>query len=116
MPALTPAGALDEFGQMIREARDARGWSQKELADNAGIAQSVISALELGNREDGRFKVILDLARVLKLDPEVLAAAAVRRAKQHGTPSVADAIAPHATAPVDTDLVPAKPDSVRGAA
>jgi predicted nucleotidyltransferase/DNA-binding XRE family transcriptional regulator len=40
-------------GAVLREARQAAGLSQAELARRAGVAQSVISAYENGRREPG---------------------------------------------------------------
>jgi transcriptional regulator with XRE-family HTH domain len=88
MPALTPADALDEFGSLMRAARDAKGWSQRELASQTGIAQSEVSALEAGTRRDIRASTVARLARHLSLDPRQLAAAAVKRAGTHDTPRI----------------------------
>src|SRR5674476_1412843 len=36
------------FGATIRTGRIARGWTQRQLADRAGVPQSVVSAVETG--------------------------------------------------------------------
>lgn len=40
--------ALRRFGRAVGEARDARGWSQEELAQRAGVSQSNVSGWESG--------------------------------------------------------------------
>jgi transcriptional regulator with XRE-family HTH domain len=37
----------------LRSQRDARGWTQRELAKRLGVTQNYIPALELGNRNPG---------------------------------------------------------------
>jgi len=37
----------------LRTHRDARGWTQRELAKRLGVTQNYIPALELGNRNPG---------------------------------------------------------------
>ncbi|HEY8739080.1 MAG TPA: helix-turn-helix transcriptional regulator [Candidatus Dormibacteraeota bacterium] len=37
----------------LRARRDARGWTQRELAKRLGVTQNYIPALELGNRNPG---------------------------------------------------------------
>lgn len=38
------------YGDLVKRAREHRGMSQRELAENSGIAQSNISAIENGRR------------------------------------------------------------------
>lgn len=38
-----------QFGNAVRNGRRARGWSQTELGERAGLRQETISLLESGN-------------------------------------------------------------------
>lgn len=51
----------------LREAREAKSWSQRELSDRAGIPQAHISRIESG-AIDPKVSTISELARVLDLD------------------------------------------------
>jgi transcriptional regulator with XRE-family HTH domain len=48
----TPSGdaVLAEFGQRVRELREARGLSQESLAELAGLHRTYVSSLERGQR------------------------------------------------------------------
>jgi len=39
------------FGSFVREVRDSRGVSQQKLADNAGLTQSNVAAIENNRRQ-----------------------------------------------------------------
>ena len=41
---------LIETGRLIRKHRNAKGWSQEELADRAGVHRTFISSIERGVR------------------------------------------------------------------
>jgi len=59
---MPPVGAI---GRNVRRLRDARGWSQSELARRSGVSQSFISELERGKREDALGGILQALARTL---------------------------------------------------
>ena len=56
----------------IRQLRQARGWSQMDLALRLGVEQGTISAWELGRRVP-RAKSLQRLAELFHLDVEVIA-------------------------------------------
>ncbi len=56
----------------IRELREARGWSQVELADRAGVRQATISAIERRTTRSVDFAVLEQLADALGVDPGFL--------------------------------------------
>ena len=45
---------LQEIGQQIKIARNAKGWNQEDLAQAAGISQAQVSDHETGNGKGGR--------------------------------------------------------------
>jgi PAS domain S-box-containing protein len=53
------------FGQRIRELRQAKGLTQRDLAKKAGISYAYVSKLETGSMPPPRHKVIQTLARIL---------------------------------------------------
>ncbi len=57
----------DDLRQEIRETRKAKGWSQQELGQKAGLAQRHISGIETGKIVP-RYDTLLDILRVLDLD------------------------------------------------
>ncbi len=58
-------------GEMLKTLRELQGFSQKELADIAGMSQSNISALETNIRNIGRERALI-LAKALKVHPAVI--------------------------------------------
>jgi len=48
------------FGMAVRQLREARGWSQEQLAEQAGLNRSYVGEIERG-------EVALSLATVAKL-------------------------------------------------
>lgn len=52
----------------IQELREARGWSQSELARRTGIRQASISAIENGQTSGIDFAVLEGLADALGVD------------------------------------------------
>ena len=49
-----------DFGEFIRKARNARGFTQLEISEIVGITQSYYSRIEIGKRD-------IDLALALKI-------------------------------------------------
>jgi transcriptional regulator with XRE-family HTH domain len=69
----TAQGALT-LGQKIRAIREARGWTQAELARRARVAQAYLSYLEQDQREPS-LSIAARLARELEIPLEELASA-----------------------------------------
>jgi transcriptional regulator with XRE-family HTH domain len=67
---LNPAaqGIVMSPGEMIRELRDAKGWSQMDLARATGISQTNISAIENGRIEIGKSRSVV-IAEALHVHP-----------------------------------------------
>jgi phage repressor protein C with HTH and peptisase S24 domain len=55
-----------EPGEIIREAREKRGWSQKDLADRAGVSQVAVAKIESGATVHSKF--LPKIAQILGLD------------------------------------------------
>jgi transcriptional regulator with XRE-family HTH domain len=64
--------ALKLLGNRIRQRRKELGWTQEELADNAGIDRSYIGGVERGQR-NLTFTVLCQIASALKIDVAFLA-------------------------------------------
>lgn len=62
---------MSTVGNRIRSRREELGWTQDELARNAGISKSFLSDLENGKRNVGADK-LLDIARALSLSLDFL--------------------------------------------
>lgn len=56
----------------IRELREAKGWSQSELARQAGVRQAMLSELEAGKRQRVDLAVLERIAAALEVDPALL--------------------------------------------
>ena len=54
------------LGQNIRLAREAKGWTQEELAEHGDLDRSYIGSIERGERNIS-FTTLLKLARALKV-------------------------------------------------
>lgn len=48
---------LEEFGQLVRKARKACGWSQEELGEYAGLDRSHVGAIERGEQSAGLLSI-----------------------------------------------------------
>ena len=62
---------VQHFGQNVRAARHARGWTQEDLSHASGLAVVQVSRIERGIREI-RLTTLLRLSRRLKLRPDDL--------------------------------------------
>jgi XRE family transcriptional regulator, regulator of sulfur utilization len=60
--------AVEQFGKNLRAAREARGWTQEELADKAELAAVQVSRIERGVREI-RLTTLLRLIAALDTTP-----------------------------------------------
>lgn len=58
-------------GEMLRTLRELQEMSQSDLAEETGLSQSNVSALETGARNIGRERALV-LAKALKVHPAVL--------------------------------------------
>jgi transcriptional regulator with XRE-family HTH domain len=68
----------------VRELRDARGWTQQQLADAAGVRIATISRLENHHPTSIDLRVLDKLASALKVEPGFLI---VREPVPRRTPS-----------------------------
>jgi transcriptional regulator with XRE-family HTH domain len=57
---ISPSAMVRGFGSSVRQLRDARGWSQEELADHSGLNRSFVGEIERG-------EVTVSLSTVAKL-------------------------------------------------
>jgi transcriptional regulator with XRE-family HTH domain len=62
------ANQVEQFGRNLRAAREAKGWTQEELAEKAGLASVQISRVERGVREV-RLTTLLRLTAALETTP-----------------------------------------------
>jgi transcriptional regulator with XRE-family HTH domain len=70
------------FGLGVRQLREARGWSQEQLAEQAGLNRSFVGEIE-------RSEVIVSLSTVAKLARafELTSSTLVKRAETNGVAS-----------------------------
>lgn len=59
------------FGLVVRRHRVARGWSQEEFADRAGLSRSYSGEVERGNSTPS-LATVLKIAEALGASPSVL--------------------------------------------
>ncbi|WP_414649405.1 helix-turn-helix domain-containing protein [Chitinophaga sp.] len=59
---------LKLFGNKLRQLREQKGWSLRQMATNCSIDFSNLGQMEKG-RVDVRFSTILELAKVLDVTP-----------------------------------------------
>ena len=51
------------LGERLKHARERKGWSQRELARQAGVRHAIISELETGKKTDTMGSILKRLAR-----------------------------------------------------
>jgi transcriptional regulator with XRE-family HTH domain len=56
-------------GEKLKRLRRGRGWTQKELSDASGVAQSTIAQIETMRREEPRPGTLKKLAVALDVSP-----------------------------------------------
>jgi transcriptional regulator with XRE-family HTH domain len=85
-PIRDPRPVRIAFGAVLRSVRIAAGISQKRLALDAQLARGYPSLLERGLRGP-TLVLVFELARALRVDPELL----VRKTRRHLQKHAADA-------------------------
>jgi len=63
-------------GYLIKELRESRGWSLRQLADKADISAAELSRIENGKRQRPSRDTLNRLASCLRVEPEMLLKAA----------------------------------------
>jgi len=61
------------LGERLKQLRTLRGWSQRELARQSGVQQSLLSDLETGKQSDTSGAALASLARSLGTTVDYLA-------------------------------------------
>lgn len=85
--AFAYASRMDEsMGQRIKRLRDARGWTQGQLAELTGVTVSAVSQWELDLTENVKLVPFLRLAKVLETDPHYLVFGPGRGAQELSKP------------------------------
>ncbi|MEE8206795.1 MAG: helix-turn-helix domain-containing protein, partial [Nitrospinaceae bacterium] len=70
-----PTGLEDELGDILQKARDGKSWSQKDLAEAAGLELDEVRRMERYELTPPE-ETITKLAKVLDLDGPALSAIA----------------------------------------
>ena len=58
-----------EFGQFIKEKREALGLTQKALGEAAGLSDAAIQRIETGSRKTPNWTSLCSIAKALELHP-----------------------------------------------
>jgi HTH-type transcriptional regulator/antitoxin HipB len=74
--ALEEAGTQIDFGLWVAHLRECRGWTQAQLAERTGMAQSAVARIERGGRMPSlhttqRFARALNAAVIINPDGDV---------------------------------------------
>lgn len=67
---------VEARGERLRTLREARGWSQQDLAHESGVSVKTIRRLELASRQRPQTYTMTALARTLGVEPDVLSVGA----------------------------------------
>jgi transcriptional regulator with XRE-family HTH domain len=62
----------EDIGRRIKERREARGFTQEQLAAVSGVTQGTLSSLEKGRTKEPEASTILSVAAALKTSPYML--------------------------------------------
>jgi transcriptional regulator with XRE-family HTH domain len=81
------------FGERLARIRQARGWSQQELADRSGVPYITIYRCERGQHQEPRVSVAAKLARALGVSLDVLADTYGDREQDKGSEFLPTAVA-----------------------
>jgi transcriptional regulator with XRE-family HTH domain len=82
------------FAGRLRELRTARGWTQQQLADAAGVTASTVRSIEQGWNKPA-WDTVLALCRALVVRPDAFTHAPAERAlPRRGRPRKVPAAAP----------------------
>ena len=66
------------FGTVVRELREARGWTQEELAERANMNASYLGFVERGDNVP-TLTIIIQIAEGLRVGPEELLREVMKR-------------------------------------
>jgi transcriptional regulator with XRE-family HTH domain len=64
--------AMTPITLRVRELREAKGWSQAELARRAKVRRAMLNELEAGKRQRIDLSILERLAGALEVDPALL--------------------------------------------
>ena len=71
-----------DLAQLVRTRREARGWTQEELAEKIGRDQNFISSIEIGRTRRPKSQNLRALMEILDIPADLMAAAVGMRALQ----------------------------------
>jgi HTH-type transcriptional regulator / antitoxin HipB len=63
---------LKQMGRRVAASRTLRGWSQKELAEQAGLTQATVARVELGQKHRVALDTLYKIAEALEEDTDYL--------------------------------------------
>lgn len=80
MPSNSTPGRMAEksFGQMLREAREDKGLTLREVAEEVDLSFGHLGKVEKGIRPPPQYRILIQLSSLLEIDFDLLFAAAVR--------------------------------------